>query len=114
MTDISTRPTTRSHVSRSHSLMLSFSTRITAVETPAVILSDIEFREIAQATIAACYDISERLGFAAEYWVDYVLNICDGAGALCAEKTHAKELVNDVREVSRRVHLEETGLPASW
>ncbi|WIB65524.1 hypothetical protein [Curtobacterium sp. MCBD17_040] len=84
------------------------------------ILSDIEFREVMQMTIATCYDMSLHLGSVADYWADAFFSN-DAAPSLTAlgtalgiTVTAARALLAQVRNVSRRVHQDETGLPATW
>ena len=88
--------------------------------TPFV-LSETEFREIAQDTICACYDESLQLGAVADLWTDAILDekprempFASIAASLNVSAAEAERLTDEVKVIARRVHEEQTGMPASW
>ncbi|WIE80982.1 hypothetical protein [Curtobacterium sp. MCSS17_016] len=85
------------------------------------VLSETELREVVQATVAACYSNSTRLGVAADHWAGTLFGETLGtppltavAAVLGVNVTSVEDLLHDVRVVGRLVHEQETGLPAPW
>jgi hypothetical protein len=94
-------------------------------ETPAgeepFLFTECELREIVQATVAACYDISDCLGIVADHWAAALLHYTPHApdysviaGDLDCTTADVEELTVRFRDVARDVHEAETGLPSPW